>query len=136
MFLVRGREVRDAVVAESEGEAGVDHFAEAAGGFGRPFPEGRRDVGFIVRIFPRRVRTESLTEGGGFSGRFWLLENGGVAELHVDFHQYQAAEQKAVLPGCLGGEEIAGDGVIRGIRIGRVEKELGVGGENHEPERL
>ena len=52
-----------------------------------------------------------------------------------DFNQHQTTEQEAVLSGCLSIEKIPCYGVIRRIRIGRVEKKIGIGGEDHDPER-
>ena len=69
-----------------------------------------------------------MAEGGGFLGSFWLFEDGMVAELHVDFHEDEAAEEESLLAGDFGGEEVLGGGVVGRVRVGRVEEEVGVGG--------
>ena len=51
-----------------------------------------------------------------------------VAELHVDFHEDEAAEEESLLAGDFGGEEVLGGGVVGRVRVGRVEEEVGVGG--------
>lgn len=64
------------VVAQGEGEAGVDDLTKAAGGFGSPVPERFADFRFVIAEFPGRIGAEGITEGGGYSGalRFWKTE--------------------------------------------------------------
>lgn len=135
VLCVRCCEVGDAVVAEGEGEAGVYDVTEASGGFSGPFPERRGDVGFVVGVFPGGVGAEGGAEGGGFGGCFGLFEDGGVADLHVDFHEDEAAEEESLLARGFGGKEVLRGGVMGRVGVGRVEEEVGIGGENHEAER-
>ncbi len=83
MLLVRGREVGDAVVAQGEGEAGVDDVAEAGGGFGGPVPDGLGDLGFLVAKLPRWIGTERIAEGRGLLGSLGFFKDRRVAKLHV-----------------------------------------------------
>lgn len=135
MLLIRGGEVGDAVVAEGEGEAGVDDVAEAGGRFGGPVPEGFGDFGFVVAELPGGIDAEGIAEGGGFLGGLGLFEDGRIAKLHVKLHQHEAAEQEALLSRCLLLKEPLGGLMIGRIRVRRVEEEVRVSGEDHEPER-
>lgn len=117
VLLVRRGEVRDAVVAEGEGEAGVDDVAEAGGGLGGPVPEGFGDFGFVVAELPGGIGAEGIAEGGGFLGGLGILEDGGIAELHVKLHQHEAAEEEALLSRCLLLKEPLGGLVVRRIGV-------------------
>ena len=132
MLFVCGGELSDAVVAESEGEAGVYDVAEAGGCFGGPVPEGFGHFGFVVAEFPGGIGPERIAEDGGFAGGFRLFENGGVAELHIEFQEDEAAEQEALFAGGLIFKEAPGGFVIRRSWIGGVEEKIGIGGENHD----
>ena len=78
MLFIRSGELSDAVVAESEGEAGVYDVAEASGGFGGPVPERLGHFEFVVAEFPGGIAPERIAEGGGFAGGFRLFENAGL----------------------------------------------------------
>ena len=135
MLLIRGGELGDSVMPKSEGEAGVDDVAEAVGGLGGPVPEGFGDFGFVVAELPGGIGTEGIAESVSFLGGLGLFEDGRIAKLHVDLQQNETAEQEALLSRCFLLKEPLGGLVIGRIRVCRVEEEVCVGGENHEPER-
>ena len=116
----------DAVMPKSEGEAGVDDVAEAGGALGGPVPERFADFRFVVAELPGGIRAQGVAKGRGFFGGLGLLEDGGIAELHVKLDQHEAAEQEALANDLLL-EKAAGRFVVRRIRIGRVEEEIGIG---------
>lgn len=122
----RGK-VRDAVVPEGEGEAGVDDVAEAGGGLGGPIPERLGDLGFVVAKLPGGVGAEGIAESGRFLGGLGLLEHRWIAELHVEFHQHEAAEQEALLSRCLLLKEPLRGLMVRRIGVRSVKKEVRVG---------
>jgi hypothetical protein len=74
-----------------------------------------------------RIGTQGIAEGGGFPRGLGLLEDGGIAELHVEFHQHKAAKQEA-FANDLFLKEAPGVVVMGRIVVGRVEEEIGVGG--------
>ena len=113
MLLVGGGEVGDSVMPEGEGEAGVDDVAEAGGGLGGPVPEGFGDFGFVVAELPGGIGAEGIAEGSGFLGSLGLFEDGRIANLHVELHQHEAAEQEALLSRCLLLKEPLGGLMIR-----------------------
>ena len=60
--------MRDAVMAQREGEPGVDDMAEAGGGFRGPIPEWKGDIRLIIAVLPCGVGAQGLAERGGFFG--------------------------------------------------------------------
>lgn len=97
MFRICRGEMSDAVMTKGQGKAGVDDVAEAGRGLGGPIPKRLGNIRFVVTELPGRIGSESVAEGGGFLGGLGLFEDGGVAELHVELHQDQTAEQEALL---------------------------------------
>jgi hypothetical protein len=103
----------DAVVAESQGEAGVNDVTEPGGGLGGPVPERFGYFRFVVAEFPNRIDAKSIAKVGGFPGCLRLFEDCGVAELHVKFNQNQAAEEKALFAARFFLKEPAGTVMMR-----------------------
>lgn len=135
VLLVRRGKVSDTVVPKGEREAGVDDLTEASGGLGGPVPEGLGDLGFVVAELPGGIRAEGIAEGRGFLGCLGHFEDGWIAELHVEFHQHEAAEQEALLSRSILLKEPLGGVVLRRIGVRGVEEEVRVSREDHEPER-
>jgi hypothetical protein len=104
---------------------------EAGGGLCGPVPEGFGDLGFVVAELPGGIGAEGIAEGGGFLGGLGLFEDGRIAKLHVKLHQYEAAEEEALLSRCLFLKEPMGGFVVRRIGVRSVSEEVCVSGGIH-----
>ncbi len=78
----------DAVVleGEGEGEADVDDSASCEVGLGRPGPDLVHD-GSMLCSLDAGMHEVALHQLSGCCGGEWLLEDDGVSEEKVEFHQ-------------------------------------------------
>ena len=105
MVEIGSGKVGDAVVTERVSETGIDDVAKARSSIGRPLPEWFGDFGLVIDGFPSRICPQGLAECRGFPGTAGPFENGGIAQLHVDFNQYQSTENESLLAPSLGYEK-------------------------------
>lgn len=131
MVRVGGGEVGHAVVAQRVGQAGIEGLVEILGGESRPVPKLGPHFRLVVAEFPQRMPPQGPAKCRRLGGRSGLGEHRRVAELHVDLDQDQPAQQEAAATLGFFIEEFPRCGMVRRIRVGRIQKQVAVGGENH-----
>ena len=68
--------------------------------------------------------------GCGLAGRVRFHKNGPVSELHVEFHEHQFADYEFLLLRLQFRKEAARFLMLRRIRVGRVDEEVGIRGQH------
>ena len=135
VLFVCGCEMSHSVMAKGKGEAGINDVTKSCGRRRGPIPEGLGNLGIVVGVFPSWIGLESMAECGGLFSCPGFFEYGGVAQQQVNLDQHESAEEKALMAVSILLKESQGSFMSWGIRIRRVEEEIGVRREDHESDR-
>lgn len=128
--------VRDAGrVMERKGQPRVDDLPETRRGRRGPLPQWSCDGGFVVARFPVRIAPQGFAECRCLRGRFWPCEHRRISKLHVNLDEHQTTQQESFGAGSLFVEELSRCCMVWRLRIGSVEKQVRVGGQNHASPR-